>query len=72
MSKSLSWKLTLAFILVAFTTAALVALFIRLTSTDRLTSLIIDQQKSSMEQTLIQYYETDGFLGECSGGLASD
>jgi signal transduction histidine kinase len=63
MSKSLSWKLTLAFILVAFTTAALVALFIRITSTDRLTSLLIDQQKSSMEQSLVQYYETAGSWG---------
>ena len=60
MSKSLTWKLTLAFILVATANAALVALFIRLTSTDRLTSLLFDQQKSSVEQSLIQYYETNG------------
>ncbi len=60
MLKSLYGKLTLAFMLVAFTTAALVALFIRLTSADRLMQLIIEQQRSSMELTLRDYYESNG------------
>ena len=60
MARSLTWKLTLAFILVASATAALVALFIHLTSTNRLTRLLIDQQKSSMEQTLTEYYQANG------------
>jgi len=60
MIKSLYWKLTLAFMLVAFTTAALVALFIRLTSADRLLQLIMDQQRSSLEQALSVYYASNG------------
>jgi signal transduction histidine kinase len=60
MFKSLYGKLTLAFMLVAFTTAALVALFIRLTSADRLMQLIIEQQRSSMELSLQEYYEANG------------
>jgi hypothetical protein len=60
MLRSLSWKLILAFALVAFTTAALVALFIRLTSVDRLTQLVIEQQRSSLQQTLQNYYSLHG------------
>jgi signal transduction histidine kinase len=60
MLKSIYGKLTLAFMLVAFTTAALVALFIRLTSADRLMQLIIDQQRSSLEQALQDYYTANG------------
>ncbi len=58
--KSLTIKLTLAFVLVAFMTAGLVGLFIRLTSPDRLTQLLIDQQRSRIEQTLVAYYSTNG------------
>ncbi len=60
MFKSLYWKLTLAFVLVAFTTAALVGVFIRVTSANRLMQLIIDQQRSSMEETLADYYASYG------------
>ncbi|MEJ2596768.1 MAG: HAMP domain-containing sensor histidine kinase [Anaerolineales bacterium] len=60
MLKSLYWKLTLAFMLVAFTTAALVALFIRLTSANRLMQLVIEQQRSSLQQTLQSYYASNG------------
>ena len=60
MLQSLYGKLTLAFLLVAFTTAALVAIFIRLTSADRLAQLIIDQQRSSLEQALSDYYDSNG------------
>ena len=60
MLKSLYSKLTLAFMLVAFTTAALVALFIRMTSADRLMQLIIDQQRSNLEQALGEYYAGNG------------
>ncbi|NPV74995.1 MAG: HAMP domain-containing protein [Anaerolineae bacterium] len=60
MFKTLYWKLALAFVAVAFTTAALVAVFIRVTSASRLTQLIIDQQRSSMEQTLANYYTENG------------
>jgi signal transduction histidine kinase len=60
MLKSLYWKLTLAFMLVAFTTAALVALFIRLTSANQLMQLVIEQQRSSLQQTLQSYYAANG------------
>jgi len=60
MLKSLYWKLSLAFMLVAFTTAALVALSIRLTNENRLMQLIIDQQRSSLEQALSDYYASHG------------
>ena len=60
MSKSLYWKLTLAFILVAFITTALVAVFIRITSADSLSQLIIQQQRSSLNQALVDYYSNYG------------
>ncbi|HEX9012734.1 MAG TPA: ATP-binding protein [Anaerolineaceae bacterium] len=60
MLKSLYWKLTLAFVLVALVTAGLVALFIRLTNADRLTQLIQDQQRSSLQTALTSYYTTNG------------
>jgi signal transduction histidine kinase len=58
--KSLTVKLSLAFVFVAFMTAGLVGLFIRLTSPDRLTQLLIDQQRSRIEQTLTAYYSSNG------------
>ena len=60
MLKSLFWKLTLGFTLIAFTTAALVAISIRLSSADRLTQLIIDQQRSSLDTALQDYYTSNG------------
>jgi signal transduction histidine kinase len=60
MLKSLSWKLILAFALVAFTTAALVALFIRLTSANRLMQLVVEQQRNSLQQILQNYYSLNG------------
>jgi signal transduction histidine kinase len=57
--RSLTLKLTLAFILVAFTTAGLVGLFIRLTSQDRFTQFLIDQQRSRIEQVLTEYYSAN-------------
>ncbi len=60
MFRSITVKLTLAFILVAFTTAGLVGLFIRLTSQDRFTQFLIDQQRSRIEQVLTEYYSANG------------
>jgi signal transduction histidine kinase len=60
MSRSLSFKLTLAFLLVAATTAVLGAVFIRLTSADRLTQLILDQQSTDLKAILTNYYVTNG------------
>jgi signal transduction histidine kinase len=58
--KSLQWKLILAFLLIAVTTAGLVALSVRLTSIDRLMLLIIDQQRSSLQTSLVNYYNKEG------------
>jgi two-component system, OmpR family, sensor histidine kinase BaeS len=60
MFRSLTWKLILSFILVASIAIALLALFIRLTSVDRLTQLIVDQQRSALETTLSSYYAEKG------------
>jgi len=60
MRVSLLWKLTLAFVLVAVTTAGLVAVFIRVTSADRLSRLIVDQQRNSLAQALADYYAANG------------
>ncbi len=57
---SLLWKLILAFLFVAVTTGALVAVFIRLSSADRLRSLIIDQERSSLQTSLEAYYTSAG------------
>lgn len=46
----------LAFVLVALATAGLVAVFIRLSSADRLNRLIVDQQRHSVAQSLAEYY----------------
>ena len=60
MRKSLYWKLALAFMLVAITTAGLVAVFIRLSSTESLTQLILDQQRNDLQQALQEYFATNG------------
>ncbi len=58
--KSLVWKLTLAFLVVAIITTALVAVFIRVTSADRLSRLIQDQQRSDLQTALATYYTENG------------
>lgn len=59
-NKSLYWKIALAFVLVAFITAAMVAVFVRVTSVDRLTQLVFDQQRDSLTTILANYYQTNG------------
>ncbi|MFZ3080510.1 MAG: ATP-binding protein [Bellilinea sp.] len=60
LNKSLYWKIALAFVLVAFFTAALVAVFIRATSADRLTQLVLDQQRENLQTILANYYQENG------------
>ncbi len=60
MSRSLYWRLTAAFVLVAFITALLVGILIRITSVDRLNRLIVDQQRENLEQALAAYYSVVG------------
>ncbi len=59
---TLTRKLTLAFLLVAVTAAALVAAFIRFTSADRLWKLVMDQQVSEFEALVVDYYQKTGTL----------
>jgi signal transduction histidine kinase len=57
---SLIWKLTLSFLLVAAISAVLVAVFVRVTNSDRLSTLIVDQQRNDLKTSLIDYYATNG------------
>lgn len=60
MPRSLTWKLTLAFLLVALTVALLVAVFIRLFSADQLDQLIIDQRRSEYIDRVAAHYQATG------------
>ena len=60
MKKSIYIKLALAFMLVALITSGLIAVFIRITSADRLFKLVVDQQSETMEQGAANYYSTVG------------
>ena len=57
---SLIWKLVLSFMLVSLVSAALVAVFIRLTSGSRLYQFVVDQQKSELKTSLVDYYTAKG------------
>jgi two-component system, OmpR family, sensor histidine kinase BaeS len=60
MRKSIYIKLALAFMLVALITSGLIAVFIRITSADRLFKLVVDQQSDTMEQGAANYYSASG------------
>ena len=59
---TLTRKLTLAFLLVAVTAAALVAVFIRTTSATRLNDLILQQQRSDFAALVTDYYQQTGSM----------
>lgn len=60
MFRSLTWKLTLAFLLVAIAVALLVAVAIRLTSTGNFDQLLLEQARSEYKANLIAYYQAHG------------
>ncbi|MDW8325482.1 MAG: ATP-binding protein [Anaerolineales bacterium] len=60
MLRSLTWKLTLAFLLVALTAALLLAVVIRLTSAGQLDRLIVEQRRNELQALLADYYQTTG------------
>lgn len=60
MHTSLLGKFILAFMLVALITAGLLAISIRLTSVNRLSNLVADQERSSLQTALIDYYSANG------------
>ncbi len=57
---TLTRKLTLAFLLVAVTAAAIVAVFIRLTNVTRLNDLILEQQRAEFAALVTNYYQQTG------------
>jgi signal transduction histidine kinase len=63
--------MTLAFMLVALTTAGLVSLFIRFTNVNRLAQFVIDQQRSNLSSYLVEYYSAnnswDGIADQWQG-----
>jgi signal transduction histidine kinase len=60
MRKTLYWKLALAFMFVAVIAIVLIAIFIRITNVDRLTKLITEQQGSSLQASMAEYYAITG------------
>jgi len=64
MRKTLYWKLTLAFMFVAIIATVLIAIFIRVTSVDRLTKLVTEQLASSLQTSMAEFYTyTGSWLG---------
>jgi signal transduction histidine kinase len=61
-SMTLTRKLTLAFLLIAVTAAAIVAVTIRLTNTTRLNELVIEQQRANFVTVVANYYRQNGSL----------
>lgn len=59
---TLTRKLTLAFLLVAVTAAAIVAVFIRLTTATRLNDLILEQQRAEFAALVTNYYQQTGSI----------
>jgi signal transduction histidine kinase len=59
---TLTRKLTLAFLIVAVTAAAIVAVSIRLTNTTRLSQLVLEQQRTNFETIVVDYYQRTGSL----------
>ena len=77
MFRSLTWKLTLAFLLVAIAVALLVAVAIRLTGTGNFDQLIVEQARSEFQANLVAYYQAHGswegveeYLAQQRGGPA--
>ena len=59
---TLTRKLSLAFIFIAVTAAAIVALSIRLTNTTRLNQLVLEQQHADFAALVTDYYQQTGSL----------
>lgn len=59
---TLTRKLSLAFLLIAVTAAAIVALAIRLTNTTRLNQFVLEQQRADFAALVTDYYQQTGSL----------
>jgi signal transduction histidine kinase len=69
--RSISRKLTFAFLLVAVIAAVLVAVVVRLTSPERLNSLLRDQARAQLESVLVDYYTANGSFDGVAAALAA-
>ncbi len=59
---TLTRKLSLAFLLIAVTAAAIVALFIRFTNVTRLNRLVLEQQRADFAALVTDYYQQTGSI----------
>ena len=59
---TLTRKLTLAFLLIAVTAAAIVALSIRLTNATRFNQLVLEQQRADFAALVTDYYQQTGSI----------
>ncbi|MHC1783218.1 MAG: sensor histidine kinase [Anaerolineaceae bacterium] len=57
---SLMWKLIITIMIVVVLTTGLMAVLIRLNSQESLSRLIIDQQRSNLSESLVEYYSLNG------------
>ncbi|MBN1450977.1 MAG: HAMP domain-containing protein [Anaerolineales bacterium] len=60
MKRSLTLKLTLAFLLVAVAAAGLVASFVRWSNPERLNQLLLEQNRAELKAALMDYYTSNG------------
>jgi signal transduction histidine kinase len=60
MRNSIIWKMISAFMIIALITAGLVALFIRLTTVDRFSQLIVEQERTIFAELAVNYYTNTG------------
>jgi signal transduction histidine kinase len=58
--RSLVWKFSVAFVFIALVSVALVYVLVRMTSVDRFSNYIIEQQRSTYQTELQSYYESNG------------
>jgi signal transduction histidine kinase len=60
MRNSIIWKMIFAFAIIALITAGLVVLFIRLTTVDRFSQLIVEQERTTFTELVLNYYTNAG------------
>src|SRR4030067_1681556 len=60
MIRSLTWKLTLAFLLVGLTGAGLVAVFVRYTTQSAFNRFVLDQNQQMLVDNMTKFYANSG------------
>ncbi len=64
---SLMWKVIITIMIVVVLTTGLMAVLIRLNSQESLSRLIIDQQRSNLSESLVEYYSLNGSWEDVTG-----